>query len=118
MTRGRPTPPTPTRTRYRHSVARRGDSVTGLDACAGRRGAVTLPPSPPGDPPAPVTAGVTMAPPLDGLSLTGVFGMDMPLGLLADGWREADALARRALGRRGGTVFAIPPPPRWQQPTH
>ncbi len=57
-------------------------------------------------------------PTLDGLSLTGVVGIDMPLGLLADGWRDADALARRALGRRGVTVFAIPPRPVWQQPTY
>jgi predicted RNase H-like nuclease len=42
----------------------------------------------------------------------------MPLGLLADGWRDADALARRALGRRGVTVFAIPPRPVWEQPTY
>ena len=46
-----------------------------------------------------------MAPTLDGLSLTGVVGIDMPLGLLADGWRAADALARRALGRRGVTQY-------------
>ena len=42
----------------------------------------------------------------------------MPLGLLEDGWRVADVLARRALGRRGVTVFAIPPRPVWQQPTY
>jgi predicted RNase H-like nuclease len=60
---------------------------------------------------------VAVSPALDGLSLAGVVGIDMPLGLLADGWREADALARRALGRRGVTVFAIPPRPVWQQPT-
>jgi predicted RNase H-like nuclease len=59
-----------------------------------------------------------VSPTLDGLSLTGVVGIDMPLGLLADGWRDADALARRALGRRGVTVFAIPPRPVWQQPTY
>ena len=59
-----------------------------------------------------------MSPTLDGLPLTGVVGIDMPLGLLADGWRDADALARRALGRRGVTVFAIPPRPVWQQPTY
>jgi predicted RNase H-like nuclease len=99
-------------------VARRGDSVTGLDACAGGWVAVTLPPSTTGDPSAPVTASITMSPTLDGLPLTGVVGIDMPLGLLADGWREADALARRALGRRGATVFAIPPRPVWQQPTY
>jgi predicted RNase H-like nuclease len=65
-----------------------------------------------------VTPRVAVSPTLDGLSLTGVVGIDMPLGLLADGWREADALARRALGRRGVTVFAIPPRPVWRQPTY
>ena len=59
-----------------------------------------------------------MASTLDGLQLSGVVGIDMPLGLLADGWRIADVLARRALGRRGVTVFAIPPRPVWQQPTY
>jgi predicted RNase H-like nuclease len=59
-----------------------------------------------------------VAPTLDGLSLAGIVGIDMPLGLLADGWRDADALARRALGRRGVTVFAIPPRPVWEQPTY
>jgi predicted RNase H-like nuclease len=65
-----------------------------------------------------VTPRIAVSPTLDGLSLTGVVGIDIPLGLLAEGWREADALARRALGRRGVTVFAIPPRPVWQQPTY
>jgi predicted RNase H-like nuclease len=99
-------------------VARAGDSVTGLDACAGGWVAVTLPPPAAEDPSAPVTATVAMSPTLAGLPLAGVVGIDMPLGLLADGWREADALARRALGRRGVTVFAIPPRPVWQQPSY
>ena len=38
----------------------------------------------------------------------------MPLGLLGAGWRDADLLARRALGRRGVTVFAIPPRAVWE----
>ena len=42
----------------------------------------------------------------------------MPLGLLATGWRTADLLARRALGRRGPCVFAIPPRPVWEQPAY
>lgn len=42
----------------------------------------------------------------------------MPLGLLADGWRTADVLARRALGRRGASVFAIPPRPVWAAPDY
>src|SRR5580693_1522285 len=77
-----------------------------------------LPPAATGEPSAPATASVVVSPTLDGLSLTGVVGIDMPLGLLAAGWRDADTLARRALGRRGVTVFAIPPRPVWQQPTY
>lgn len=42
----------------------------------------------------------------------------MPLGLLADGWRTADALARQALGGRGASVFAIPPRPVWAAPDY
>jgi predicted RNase H-like nuclease len=90
-----------------------GNPVTGVDACAGGWVAVTLMPSP-----ADAMAVIAVAPTLDGLSLRGVVGIDMPLGLLADGWRVADLLARRALGRRGVTVFAIPPRPVWQQPTY
>ena len=90
--------------------------MTGVDACAGGWVAVTLALSA-SSASRPVTA-IQVAPTLDGLSLTGVVGIDMPLGLLADGWRDADALARRALGRRGVTVFAIPPRPVWQQPIY
>ena len=36
----------------------------------------------------------------------------------APGWRDADCLARRALGRRGATVFAIPPRPVWECATY
>jgi len=99
-------------------VARPDGSVTGLDACVGGWVAVTLPPSATKKPSAAVTASIAVSPSLDGLSLTGVVGIDMPLGLLADGWREADALARRALGRRAVTVFAIPPRLVWEQPTY
>ena len=101
-----------------------GDSATGVDACARGWVAVTLRPAPAGERPAsltatnPLTATVAVAPTLDGLSLEGVVGIDIPLGLLDDGWRVADALARRALGRRGVTVFAIPPRPVWQQSTY
>jgi predicted RNase H-like nuclease len=65
-----------------------------------------------------VALSVVVFPTLDGVALASVVGIDMPLGLLADGWRDADILARRALGRRGVTVFAIPPRPVWQQPTY
>jgi predicted RNase H-like nuclease len=95
-----------------------GDSATGVDACAGGWVAVTLRSPAASDPSGPLTSTVAVAPTLDGLLLSGVVGIDMPLGLLEDGWRVADVLARRALGRRGVTVFAIPPRPVWQQPTY
>ena len=103
---------------------------TGVDACPGGWVAVTLAGAGTragtragtgaagagaGAPPA-VT--VTVARTLDGLALDGVTGIDMPLGLLATGWRIADLLARRALGRRGPCVFAIPPRPVWEQPAY
>jgi len=112
------------RPRYRGPVVSVGDPATGVDACAGGWVAVTLLPSPagatsaPGAPPSLMTAVIAVAPTLDGLSPRGVVGIDMPLGLLADGWRAADQLARQALGRRGVTVFAIPPRPVWQQSSY
>jgi predicted RNase H-like nuclease len=81
-----------------------------VDACRGGWVAVTLGPA---GPPA-----VTVAAALEALPLSAVTGIDMPLGLLASGWREADQLARRALGRRGSTVFAIPPRPVWDCETY
>jgi predicted RNase H-like nuclease len=86
--------------------------VTGIDACRSGWVAVTLT-AHAAAPLAAVT--VAVAPDLASLSLAGTVGIDMPLGLLADGWRSADALARRALGRRGSTVFAIPPRPVWAE---
>jgi predicted RNase H-like nuclease len=81
-------------------------AVTGVDACARGWVAVTLGPG--------EDVRIAVAATLDGLPLTGVTGIDMPLGLLAADWRDADVLARRALGRRGVTVFAIPPRPVWE----
>ena len=86
-------------------------TVTGVDGCAAGWVAVTLGP---GNQPGPATVSVAVAATLDGLPLTGVTGIDIPLGLLGAGWRDADLLARRALGRRGATVFAIPPRPVWE----
>jgi len=95
--------------------------VTGIDGCAGGWVAVTLAGAGAGAGPAdagvPAVA-VTVARTLDALALDGVTGIDMPLGLLAAGWRTADLLARRALGRRGSCVFAIPPRPAWEQPAY
>lgn len=92
--------------------------MTGVDACASGWVSVTLPWTAADAESAPGPPLVTVAPTLDGLSLDGLVGIDMPLGLLADGWRVADVLARRALGRRGATVFAVPPRPVWQYPTY
>jgi predicted RNase H-like nuclease len=86
-------------------------AVTGVDACARGWVAVTLGPGPLGSG---TGVSVAVAATLDGLPLASVTGIDMPLGLLAAGWRDADVLARRALGRRGVTVFAIPPRPVWE----
>jgi len=93
---------------------------TGVDACPGGWVAVTLSGAGAGTGAggAPPAVTVTVARTLDGLALDGVTGIDMPLGLLAAGWRTADLLARRALGRRGSCVFAIPPRPVWRQPSH
>jgi predicted RNase H-like nuclease len=82
--------------------------ATGIDACKAGWVAVTLGAG------AADEVRVTVAVTLAELTLGEVTGIDMPLGLLPRGWRTADALARRALGRRGVTVFAIPPRPVWE----
>jgi predicted RNase H-like nuclease len=87
-------------------------AVTGVDGCAGGWVAVTLLAD------GRVTARIAVAPTLAGLPLdaspsAAVVGIDMPLGLVTAGWRAADRLARDQLGRRGVTVFAIPPRLVW-----
>jgi predicted RNase H-like nuclease len=87
-----------------------GVRVTGVDAC--RRGWVAVS----------LAAGVTVTvgPWLDAL-LAGdpaVVGIDMPLGLLESGWREADRAARGLLGPRRSSVFAIPPRAVWAQASY
>ena len=87
--------------------------VTGVDAC--RRGWVAVILADPG--PVVVRVHTTLAG-LLGPGTGTVTGIDMPLGLLGDGWRDADLLARRVLGRRGVTVFAIPPRAVWECETY
>jgi len=92
--------------------------VTGVDAC--RRGwvAVTLEVPPHGR--AGVRA-VRVHRSLDGVlegNGAGVVGIDMPLGLLESGWREADLAARGLLGTRRSSVFAIPPRAVWGEPDY
>ena len=80
--------------------------VTGVDACRGGWVAVSLD----GAAPATVRVHETLAgllgPDIDTDTVTGI---DMPLGLLEAGWREADLAARARLGPRRSSVFAIPP---------
>jgi predicted RNase H-like nuclease len=46
-------------------------------------------------------------------STAGVIGVDMPLGLLTEGWRAADQAARAVLGPRRASVFLVPPRSVW-----
>ena len=91
--------------------------VTGVDGCRGGWAAVELDVH--GDGPARVAtvrvAG-SLAELLAGTAAGQVVGIDMPLGLLASGWRAADGEARRRLGPRRGSIFAIPPAAVWEQP--
>ena len=96
--------------------------VTGVDAC--RRGwvAVSLdaPEGPDGTGPLrleTVRVHETLAGVLDGHG-SRVIGIDMPLGLTESGWREADRVARRLLGPRRSSVFAIPPRAVWEQASY
>src|SRR5438034_8444815 len=59
----------------------------------------------------------TLAEALDGTEAR-VVGIDMPLGLLESGWREADRAARGLLGPRRSSVFAIPPRAVWEQASY
>jgi predicted RNase H-like nuclease len=113
--------------------------VTGVDAC--RRGwvAVTLEGAgrPAGQPDsteragsdaqlrgtAPIRVGAvrvheTLAGVLDAGVEAAVVGIDMPLGLLEAGWREADRAVRGLLGPRRSSVFAIPPRAVWAQASY
>jgi predicted RNase H-like nuclease len=65
-------------------------------------------------------AGLLAGLPAPGLDADGaaVVGIDMPLGLLETGWREADRAARRLLGPRRSSVFAIPPRAVWAQASY
>jgi predicted RNase H-like nuclease len=45
-------------------------------------------------------------------------GLDMPLGLVQGGWRQADELAATRLGACRSRVFRVPPRPVWNAATH
>ncbi|WP_432136678.1 MULTISPECIES: DUF429 domain-containing protein [unclassified Streptomyces] len=44
-----------------------------------------------------------------------VIAVDMPLGLVENGWRAADLAAKALLGARRHSVFLIAPAPAWQE---
>jgi len=44
-----------------------------------------------------------------------VIGVDIPLGMLAEGWRAADDAAAADLGPRRSSIFRVPPRPVWQE---
>jgi predicted RNase H-like nuclease len=87
--------------------------VTGIDACRGGWVAVSLETSGA----ASVRAGASLASLLDEDPAV-IVGIDMPLGLLDSGWREADRVARGLLGPRRSSVFAIPPRAVWAEPSY
>jgi len=97
--------------------------VTGVDAC--RRGWVAVSLAGPGPGRAGpgrvrvdgVRVAESLAEVLEGTG-TDVVGIDMPLGLLESGWREADRAARGLLGPRRSSVFAIPPRAVWAQASY
>jgi predicted RNase H-like nuclease len=92
--------------------------VTGVDACRGGWVSVCLPLSPgEAGPATAVTAGASLAG-LLAADQAAVVGIDMPLGLLETGWREADRAARALLGPRRSSVFAIPPQAVWAQTSY
>ena len=94
--------------------------VSGVDAC--RRGWVAVSLDAPGLAGgamrvAAARVDATLAGVLDG-GEAGLTGIDMPLGLLESGWREADRAARGLLGPRRSSVFAIPPRAVWAKATY
>ena len=101
---------------------RSGVRVTGVDACRGGWVATSLEVSPTETRPVvtvtfDVRLTALLAPEPDAAGTT-VVGIDMPLGLLETGWREADRAARSLLGPRRSSVFAIPPRAVWAETSY
>jgi predicted RNase H-like nuclease len=85
--------------------------VIGIDACPGGWVAIELADG--------AFAGASFAAelgPLVTASRAAVIGVDMPLGLLTEGWRAADHAARAVLGPRRASVFLVPPRAVWALP--
>src|ERR1700722_20046377 len=79
--------------------------VVGVDACRGGWVAAALD----GGRLTEIRVTATLAEIVDGFPDARVIGVDMPLGLLERGWREADRLAAAPLGARRSRLFMVPP---------
>lgn len=91
--------------------------VIGVDACRGGWVAVALA----GDLVPAAARDTSLAALLDrflGPQRDGTVAIDMPLGLVESGWRDADRLARGLLGPRRSSVFPIPPRSVWAEPDY
>jgi predicted RNase H-like nuclease len=88
--------------------------AVGVDACRGGWAAVLLADG--------AWAAARMAARLDQVTAAwpdaAAIGVDMPLGLLARGWRQADDLAAAALGGQRSRVFRVPPRPAFAAASH
>lgn len=54
---------------------------------------------------------------LDGIG-DAIVAVDMPIGLMRHGWRDADAAVKAFLGGKASSLFAIPPRAVIEQTTH
>ena len=88
--------------------------VIGIDACRAGWAAVLVDDGEV----AGVLAAAALAPVLAAWPGAAAIGIDMPLGLVRRGWRDADRLAAARLGRHRSRVFAVPPAPVWDEPGH
>ncbi|HEY1919874.1 MAG TPA: DUF429 domain-containing protein [Streptosporangiaceae bacterium] len=55
---------------------------------------------------------------VDACPQAGVIGVDMPMGLIDRGWREADRLAAARLGEQRSRLFMVPPRAAWAAATY
>jgi predicted RNase H-like nuclease len=88
--------------------------VVGVDACRGGWVAVVLDDGQLAD----VQAAVRLAEVVAACPDAAAIGVDMPLGLVQHGWRQADELAAARLGPHRSRVFRVPPRPVWDVVTH
>jgi predicted RNase H-like nuclease len=58
---------------------------------------------------------VTLTELIDSMPDVRVVGVDMPLGLVDQGWRDADDAAAAVLGPRRSSLFRVPPGPVWEE---